>query len=209
MTLILLSLYNMILTGGIAAFSFFRADSVPDFSRSLSFTPVALFFGLNTVIGLSSIRKSHHKVPEDRLLISRPRKIPKQKVDTISDTNKREFLKLLGATGISFFLFSLFNRRPQNPFFGSPLGPGGSYPTDTEGNKVGFSEKQPTDGYKISEIDDRAIAFYGFTNKDGGWYIMREDSETGSIRYAKGDTAFTNNWANRERITYDYFNNAF
>lgn len=208
MTLTLLSLYNLILTGGIAVFGFFRADSVPDFSRPLALTPVALFFGLNTVIGLSSIRRSHRKEPEDRLLVSRPQKIPKQKID-ISDTSKREFLRLLGATGISFFLFSLFNRRPQTPFFGNPFGSGVSYPTDTEGNKAGFSEKKLTDGYEISEIDDRIIAYYGYTNKDGGWFIMRQDSETGSVRYIKGDTAFADNWAHREQITYDYFGNTF
>ena len=199
MTLTLLSLYNMIVIGIIAALGLLRANSTLEIFQPLSFTPVVLFFGLNTALGLSSLKKNSPSAKEDRLIATRPKAVPKQKVDIISDSNKREFLKLLGATGISFFLFSLFNRRPQTPFFTNPLGPVPTSPTDN----------QPTDSYKISEIDDSATAFYGFTNKDGGWYIMREDSETGSIRYTRGETNFTNNWTNRERLSYDYFNNTF
>jgi|CXWL01.1.fsa_nt_gi hypothetical protein len=199
MTLTLLSLYNMVAIGIVVALGLLRAHSPLEIFQPLSFTPVVLFFGLNTAIGLSSLKKTSSAAKEDRLIATRPKRVPKQKVDIVSDNSKREFLKLLGATGISFFLFSLFNRRPQTPFFTNPLGPTPTAPADTE----------PTDGYKISEIDDSAIAFYGFTNKDGGWYIMREDSETGSIRYSKGETNFTNSWTNREGLSYDYFNNTF
>ncbi len=186
MTLILLSLYNLILTGSIAAFSLLRAESVHDLPNALSFTPAILFFGLNTYAGISSVRKKSGLMDENRLVSTRPKKISKPKVDTISDANKRDFLKILGATGLSFFLFSIFNRRPETPFFGGSTGSGTTALIDSEGNKVEPAEKTPTDGYKISEIDDSLIAFYGFTDKDGAWFIMREDSETGSIRYSKG-----------------------
>ena len=53
------------------------------------------------------------------------------------------------------------------------------------------------------------IAFYGFTNKTSAWYIMRKDSDVGSIRYTKGDGGFGNSWINRKQLKYDYYNNVF
>ena len=116
----------------------------------------------------------------------------------VADIDKRAFLKLIGATGISFFLFSLLGRRVEVPFFGRAV--------ESGTNPV---EGQPTDGYKISEIDDNTITYYGFTNKDGAWLIMREDTEASSFRYVKGDLEFSGNWSNRENLKYDYFHEVF
>jgi hypothetical protein len=64
----------------------------------------------------------------------------------------------------------------------------------------------PTDGYKISDIDD--AGYYGYLRSDGGWYIMSLIS--GSSRYVKGDTDYTTAWTNRATpLGYDYFNNIF
>lgn len=126
----------------------------------------------------------------------------------VADIDKRAFLKVIGATGISFFLFSLLNRRTESLFFGGG-GPGISSLTDDAGNKINPAERQPTDSYTISEIDDEYIAFYGFTNKEGAWFIMREDPEDGSFRYAKGESDFAGNWSKREEINYDYYHNVF
>lgn len=120
----------------------------------------------------------------------------------VLDIDRRAFLKLIGATGLSFFLFSLLGRRVESlfldraPLFGTP-------PPD------GISPEQasPTAGYKIAEIADGEVAYYGFTNNSGAWLIMREETETGSFRYAKGDSNFLAKWANREQLNYDYFHN--
>jgi hypothetical protein len=127
----------------------------------------------------------------------------------IVDVDKREFLKMIGVAGISFFLFSIFTRRSESLFFGKAAGPGISALEDSAGNKIDPAERQPTDGYRISEIDDNELTFYGFINKNGGWFIMKEDPNAGSFRYIKGESDFPGNWTNRESLKYDYFHNIF
>lgn len=127
----------------------------------------------------------------------------------IADSDKRAFLKLIGFAGVSFFLYSIFSRRSGVPLLNGDAGPKVTGPEDTAGKKIHPAETHPTDGYRIAEIDDDAISYYGFTNKDGGWIIMREDTDTTSFRYTKGDTGFPDSWSNRERLKYDYYYNVF
>ena len=128
----------------------------------------------------------------------------------ITDIDKRAFLKLIGGAGLSFFLFSIFSKKAEGLFPGiAAAGPGTTLLKDTAGNKIDPAQSQPMDGYRISEIDDNAISFYGFTNKDGAWFIMKEDTDTGSFRYSRGDSNFPGGWANREHLKYDYFSNVF
>ncbi|MBI2593910.1 hypothetical protein HYW44_04705 [Candidatus Daviesbacteria bacterium] len=130
----------------------------------------------------------------------------------ISDIDKRAFLKLIGGAGITLFLFSIFNKKAEGLFFKNipPSGASGSVSLqDLAGNKIDPARSQPTDGYRISEIDDNVITFYGFTNKDGAWFVMREDTDNGSFRYAKGDSNFSGNWIKRENLKYDYYSNIF
>ena len=35
---------------------------------------------------------------------------------------------------------------------------------------------------------------------------MREDTDAGSFRYAKGKSGFPANWTNRENLSYNYYN---
>ena len=129
----------------------------------------------------------------------------------IADIDKRVFLKLIGGVGLSLFIFSILNKKAEGMFFKNiPGSVSGSVSLeDGAGKKIDPAQNQPTDGFSIAEIDDNIITFYGFTNKDGGWFVMKEDTETGSFRYAKGDSNFPGNWTNREKLKYDYFNNAF
>ena len=127
---------------------------------------------------------------------------------SVSDVDKRVFLKLIGATGISFFLFSLLNRRSEDLFFRKSAEPGISTLTDGDGNKINPAERYPADGFRISEIADGETAFYGFINREGAWFIMKEDEE-GSFRYNKGKSNFPGNWNNRANLDYVYFHDAF
>lgn len=126
----------------------------------------------------------------------------------IADIEKRAFLKLIGATGLSFFLISIFGRRIETLLFGQTAAPPASIgtPSVVQTNVVTAS---PTDGYKITEIDNGLVGYYGFTNKDGGWFIMKEDTNSGSFRYAKGAASFALNWDNRTNLKYDYFHDLF
>lgn len=134
---------------------------------------------------------------------------PKVENEGIANFDKRAFLKIVGAAGISLFLYSILIKRGEIPFFSKALGSGAVTLQDSEGNKIDPAEKQPTDGYSITEIDDSIISYFGFTNKDGAWFIMREDTDNGSFRYTSGKKNFSSGWDKRENLTYDYFNNVF
>lgn len=128
----------------------------------------------------------------------------------IIDIDKRAFLKLIGGAGIALFLFSVFNKRIENLFFNRNLPASEKVPQDAIADgKNGFVQNQILNGYNITEIEDNVIAFHGFTNKNGAWYIMRADTNTGSFRYATGGSDFSANWANRTNLKYDYYSNAF
>lgn len=113
------------------------------------------------------------------------------------DINRRKFLKLIGSAGLSVFLLSVFTKKAEAAFFGSVPGPGTVSLKDTSGVKIDPAIKHPTDGYRISRIDDSSPAYYGFTNKDAAWFIMKEDS-SGNYTYAVGSTDFDDNWVNRD-----------
>lgn len=125
---------------------------------------------------------------------------------TVTDIDKRAFLKIVGATGLSFFLMSLFGRKAESLLFGNS-----DRTTQVRDDVVGNppAPQSPTDGYTISEIDDGLIAYYGFMGQKGAWFIMRQDSNDGSFRYVKGDTDFPVSWEERENLTYDYYANVF
>ena len=66
--------------------------------------------------------------------------------------------------------------------------------------------------YFVSDKDDDSSPnYYGFLDKDGNWYIMKEVVATGAdtYRYIKGTSGYTTNWTNRTTLTYDYYNNIF
>ena len=64
--------------------------------------------------------------------------------------------------------------------------------------------------YKVADVDDDATPnYYGFTDKDGLWYIMKEILSAGAntYRFIKGSTGYTTNWTGRAGLSYDYFYN--
>lgn len=124
---------------------------------------------------------------------------------TVTDIDKRAFLKIVGATGLSFFIMSLFGRKAEALLLGN-------MDKNTATDDVVKTQQlpaSPTDGYTISEIDDGIIAYYGFMGQKGAWFIMRQDANDGSFRYAKGDIDFPINWEDRTNLTYDYYANVF
>lgn len=128
----------------------------------------------------------------------------------IIDIDKRSFLKLIGGAGIAFFLFSVFRNKIEGLFFKNlPVPATGSLQNISNTKIDGLAHHEPMDGYTISEVDDSITAFYGFINNDNSWFIMEEDAEKGSFRYARGASNFPGNWANRTNLKYDYYNNVF
>lgn len=128
----------------------------------------------------------------------------------VSDDNRRIFLKLVGSTGLSLIFMAVLGKKSaQAAFFGSVPGPGAVSIKDSAGNAIDPAEKQSTDGYEISEVDDSgATSYYGFVDKTGAWYITKEDA-TGGYRYSKGASDFATGWAGRTGLTYGYFDAIF
>lgn len=185
---------------------------VAAFVTATTYTQLAiaiLLYPLLAYFAFKILPRKNWKAPEITIQLPEDTASPKTENVDIRDIDKRAFLKMIGAAGISFFLYSIFIKRAGVPFFGSAQGPETVSLKDATDHKIDPAEKLPTDGYVISEIDDSIIAYYGFTSKDGAWFIIREDSDNGSFRYVRGDINFSSGWTNREHLKYDYYNNVF
>jgi len=117
----------------------------------------------------------------------------------VTDIEKRAFLKLLGAAGLSVVVYSLINRKFDTVLFGG-----------SQSTNINNQPMQPTAGFTISEIDnDGSVTYFGFVNSSGAWYIMKEDLNMGTYRYTEGRADFNLNWSHRTELTYDYYQNVF
>ncbi len=130
----------------------------------------------------------------------------------ISDDNRRLFLKLIGSTSLSIFFMAVLGKKSASAaFFGSVPGPGTVAVKNIAGETIDPAEKQSTDGYEISQVDDASTpSYYGFVHKTGAWYITKEDA-TGAYRYWKGSSGFSAAWDLRaDPLTvYGYFDSVF
>lgn len=209
--------YGFILTSIMLIAGFLSATALPQLISAALFIPLTLYF-----LKLVFPKKRHKLIFYEQTLIDEKpieHKGDKEKdpgeAEVLElqeekgfDIDRRAFLKIVGSAGISLFVFSLFTKRAHAAFFGSVPGPGTVALKDTTGAQIDPAQHHPTDGYNISQIDDSAPAYYGFTNKDGAWFIMQEDS-SGTYRYAKGASSFPTNWTGRAGLSYDYFHNVF
>lgn len=135
----------------------------------------------------------------------------------VNDDDRRVFLKLVGSTGIFLFIYSLLNisRKPTSMIPREWLKFGGkSLQADMKNFDSGVVQSQKTvdqlmDGFKIAEIDNADISYYGFTAVNGAWYIMKANTGAGSFRYTRGEADFPANWQNRKKLTYDYLDKVF
>lgn len=188
----------------LVVLAFITAKSYAQLAVAVILYPVLAYFALKVF--------PHKNIKTHELVIQLPARpaiktevAKREKVDVI-DIDKRTFLKFIGATGVSFFLFSLLGKRVESLLFGQS---GNSLLNSGSSESASPSQLSPMAGYRISEIDEGDVTFYGFTNKEGGWLIMKADGESNSFRYAKGGSGFPNSWARRVDLKYDYFYNLF
>lgn len=133
---------------------------------------------------------------------------PPKETALIADIDKRAFIKLIGATGISYLVFSILGRRIEPLIFGknTPANIGQFGNT----GQISTNESSPADGYKISEVDEQdQFRYFGFVNQNGAWLVMRQDANDNTFRYIKGSSNFPGNWRDREKLKYDYYYNLF
>jgi hypothetical protein len=216
-------IYNILVLSIFLTAGMINAQNPQDFFTAMLFAPPLIYFcrllvGNLKPYSLSTLTTDHQPLTTNNALttVHQPLATTQQALDPevitdpgITDVNRRLFLKLVGGAGMSVFMMSIFTDRAHAAFFGSMPVPGAMTIKDSTGAAIDPAEKQPTDGYEISEIDDTTSpAYYGFVHKTGAWYISRED-DSGSYRYAKGLSDFPTAWTNRATHTYDYFDNVF
>jgi hypothetical protein len=197
--------YCFILTTALVSVGFFSAGNLPQLISALIFSPMAIYFLIivlphrKTAFPIPGIGKAM-KVVDLKSLTAPAAKI---------DIDRRNFLKLIGSAGILAVILGLFSKRPGIPsFLGNVEALEPLTLKNTSGNIIDPAENSPTSGYNISQIDDSTPAYFGFVNKDGAWFIMRE-GEDDAFRYAKGENNFTTNWESRAKLNYDYFDRVY
>ena len=209
-------LYNFILTALIFGTSFTSARSLTNYLLPLLLLPLLYY------LGKEWRRKPKSRKVTESFASSLPVGSDPHVANTpvaeegtpfspeISDDNRRLFLKLVGSTSLSVFFMAVLGKKSAHAaFFGSMPGQGAVSVKNIAGDSIDPAEKQPTDGYTITEVDDSGnTSYYGFVHQNGAWYITKEDS-SGSYRYAKGASLFSTNWTGRALLSYDYFDNVF
>lgn len=71
------------------------------------------------------------------------------------------------------------------------------------------------DGYKVNDqankAGDDSITYFGFLNKFGEWFIMKQavSGSTISFRFVRGNSGYTTAWSAREAASYDYLDVTF
>jgi len=128
------------------------------------------------------------------------------------DDNKRKFLKLLAGTSLTTVLLYFINaKKTQAAFFGSGSGSGVINIRDSSGNKIDPAVNSPLDGYAIANIEEGVDNnYFGFTNKNGEWYIMKVDNINNSFTYNRGIDDYATAWSNRDtEINFKSFSETF
>jgi len=190
------------------------AKNIPQFLSGVIFLPLAGYLCLQVL----PKKRQAINIPAVILEPKQLKKQVKHKNELIKlpriDVDRRQFLKLISSAGLSLFLFSIFAKKAQAAFFGSVPGPGTVALKDISGVQINPAQKQPTDGYKITQMDETSDApntYFGYLNKDGAWFIMKDDG-SGNYRYKKGASGFTDadtGWPKRKDLTYGYFDVIF
>jgi hypothetical protein len=202
----ILTYISFIIGSLLVVLAFVTARTYIQLGVAIILYPILVYFALKIFP-----RRAWQEYPTEQVAAIPPGSVtlPGTEDADIIDVDKRTFLKLIGVSGLSLLLYWVFTKKAGAPLFGGTSESGTVSLQDTAGNKINPAERQPTDGYKITEIDDSIIAYYGFTSKDNSWFIMRLDTDTGSFRYARGISDFPGGWTNREQHKYDYYINVF
>lgn len=196
---------SFVLASLVVVAVFFTAKTYTQLGIAVLIYPLFVYFAYQLFV------RSNRKAPVAKLQLpslKRQKKPPQEKVEPRSvevvDIEKRTFLKLIGTAGIYFFLFSLLGRRAETFLFDRPQSQG-----DSSRDTALAGSSSPLDRYRISEIDDNEVSYYGFTSQDGSCFIMKVDPNSGAFRYFRADSDFPSNWARREKLNYDYFHKVF
>ncbi|MBI5126898.1 hypothetical protein HZA76_00365 [Candidatus Roizmanbacteria bacterium] len=215
--------YSFVIVSVMTLVSFLKAQSSAHLISAIIFFPLFAYF-IELVIPrrrkaiaiILPVKKELEKTSVTAKTVAKKGKTEEgEVVNEGVDNDRRVFLKIIASAGAGLFMMSIFTKKTHAAFFGSVPGPGTISVKDSTGAVIDPAIKTPTDGYKITEIaDTTSPAYYGFVNKDGAWFIMKEDSTaTPNYSYVKGtglpgDT-FAAKWLIKGTLGYDYFDVIF
>jgi len=200
-------------TSLLFVFNLLGAANSSEYLFALLVAPLPLYFwGVAGGCLIKGLRKPQAK--EEPAVAEEPAPAaPLTRKDQVDEPQRRDFLKRIGSVGLGLLAYSILNPKQVGAaFFGSVPGPGTVAIKDPTDTKIDPAIKSPIDAFGISAIDDGATSYYGFIDKNGAWYILKEAPDTGydSYLYVKGDTGFSDNWGTRKtRTDYAYFNQTF
>ena len=199
---------------------FLGAESYAQLTAAIMFFPLMLYFAYliiprNTRAISLPQKKAKTKSKKKTTTVNKKGEVVELKKEGEEkegkfDLDRRAFIKLIGSAGMSLFLLAMFTKKAQGAFFGSVPGPGTVAIKDTTGTKIDPAIKHPTDGYRVAELDDATPSYYGFIDKDGNWFIIRDDD--GTYKYKTGTSGFTTAWSGRgsiPEIEWLYYDEAF
>ena len=212
--------YSFIIVSIMTLISFLKVENSAQLISAVIFFPLFAYFmelvtpkrqkAIAIIIPVKNSTRKQELVLKDKK--NKPKEDKTESGEVIEedvDNDRRVFLKIIASAGAGLFMMSVFTKKTHAAFFGSVPGPGTIAVKDSTGAVIDPAIKTPTDGYKISEIDDASSpAYYGFVDKTGAWFVMKEDS-SGAYRYVKGNSNFSSNWTNRASLTYGYFDEIF
>lgn len=177
------------------------------------FVPLELYFVFIAILGLKKVSpgkrgRNISSFEENIFNFQSEGVIEVSRVDDVKEVDRRKFFKLLAGAGVGVFVVMLLNpQKAGAAFFGSVPGAGTVGIKDSTGTLIDPAIKSPTDGYAIANTDTSSTPYYyGFVNKDGAWYIVKEVGD-GSFLYAKGSGSY--NWSNRASESYASFSATF
>lgn len=196
--------YNFIVVTIMTISGFLGAQSLPQLLSAIIFLPLAVYFLLEVLPRKKralTIPDRELPVIADRVLPEDTHIIPKAVKSQGFDINRRGFVKFMGSAGLALFFLAMFTRKTPGDIFGSAPG--------SQSAQIDPAVAHPTDGYTIARIDDSTPSYYGFLNRVGSWFIMREESD-GTYQYARGKSNFASTgWDARDTLSYEEFNAAF
>jgi hypothetical protein len=220
----LLIYYSFIVVSAMVLMGFIGASSFPQLLSAILFYPLAMYFGIYIVpkraraISLPKATRPLKAAKEEKSKegVKKDGKegdvvqLKKEDEEKVFDIDRRAFIKLIGSAGMSLFLLSIFTKKAQGAFFGSQPGPGTVSIKNIAGEKIDPAERHPTDGYRIAEVDDSTPSYYGFVDKNGYYFLIRDDD--GTYKYVTGTSGFSTAWTGRgsiPEIDWKYYDEAF
>ena len=60
--------------------------------------------------------------------------------------------------------------------------------------------------YRQADYDNASDPkYFSFVDKNGNWFILKQDESDKSLRYATGASYYADNWINRSSLDFNYF----